>query len=262
MPRCACKLGGTCERVVGVAFGLLRLTLRDRHPGARGQRHHQEPAGRCRDGVVGPAAGRDQIPARQRGLRIDRRACRRRHRGQDTRGAARPPRSRPAPLAASPAARAAIANADVGRCPRRARRARRRPRWPRRRRPGPHPSHPGTPARWPWPARLSRLIDPIVSGLGLGGQLGELCDGSGQIALQHLCHSEAQAALARVEPVTDRVGEVASFFGGRARRDRVTRRERRDCACQARIWLSLHRSSNARARSIASAKYARATSAL
>ena len=28
--------------------------------------------------------------------------------------------------------------------------------------------------------------------------------------------------MTRVEPVTDRVGEVASFFGGRARRDRVT----------------------------------------
>ena len=69
--------------------------------------------------------------------------------------------------------------------------------------------------------------DLIVSRLGLGGQLAELCDGSGQIALHHLRRPEAKAALARVEPVTDRVGEVASFLAGRAYRDRVTRGDRR-----------------------------------
>ncbi|MGO8940181.1 MAG: hypothetical protein ACLQLO_24700 [Mycobacterium sp.] len=47
-------LGGTRERLVGVALGLLRLPLRDRHAGARGQRIHPPPAGRCRHGLVGP----------------------------------------------------------------------------------------------------------------------------------------------------------------------------------------------------------------
>jgi hypothetical protein len=66
------------------------------------------------------------------------------------------------------------------------------------------------------------LKDPIVSGLGLGHQLAELCGGTGQITLIYVRKSEAPAALARGEPVTDRLGEVASLFGGRARRDRVT----------------------------------------
>ena len=61
-------LGGDRERVVGVAFGLFGLTLRDRDAGARRQRQRQVPAARRRDGVVGPASGRDQIPARQRDL--------------------------------------------------------------------------------------------------------------------------------------------------------------------------------------------------
>ena len=63
----------------------------------------------------------------------------------------------------------------------------------------------------------------IVSRLGLGRHLAELCDGSGQIAAHHLRRPEIKAALARVEPVADRVGEVASFLTGRAHRDRVTR---------------------------------------
>jgi hypothetical protein len=53
------ELGGTRERVVGVAFALFRLLLRDRHPGARQQRKRQEKAGRARDRLVGPMAGRD-----------------------------------------------------------------------------------------------------------------------------------------------------------------------------------------------------------
>ena len=41
------KFGGKRERVVGVALGLFRLTLCDRHPGARGQRPRPvNPAGR------------------------------------------------------------------------------------------------------------------------------------------------------------------------------------------------------------------------
>ena len=59
-----------------------------------------------------------------------------------------------------------------------------------------------------------------------GGHRAELCGGSGQITLHPPRHSEAPAALARVEPVTDRVGEIASFLTGRARRDRVPHEDR------------------------------------
>jgi len=62
------QAGGDRERVMSVAFGMLRLTLRDRRAGPPAQRQHQPPAGRRRDRVVGPAAGPDQIPARQRDL--------------------------------------------------------------------------------------------------------------------------------------------------------------------------------------------------
>jgi hypothetical protein len=58
------NFGGTCEHVVGVAFGLLPLTLRDRHAGAHRQRRRQVIAGRARDRLVGPAAGHDQIAPR------------------------------------------------------------------------------------------------------------------------------------------------------------------------------------------------------
>ena len=55
---------------MGVTLSLVWLTLCDRHTGARHQRVRQERACQCRFryGVVGPAAGRDQIPARKRGL--------------------------------------------------------------------------------------------------------------------------------------------------------------------------------------------------
>ena len=78
------EFGGARERVVGVALGLVWLTRRDRHAGARRQRHDQKSAGCCRDGLVGPAAGREQIPARQRGLRTIRATHRRRRLGQET----------------------------------------------------------------------------------------------------------------------------------------------------------------------------------
>ena len=66
-------------------------------------------------------------------------------------------------------------------------------------------------------------LDQIVSCLGLDRDLAKLCGGYRQIALLQLCPAEPRAALARVEPVADCVGEVASSFGGRAGRDRVTR---------------------------------------
>ena len=166
---------GTCERVVGVAFGLVRLTLRDRHPGARRQRHRQVTAGCRRDGVVGPAAGRDQIPARQRGL------------GTEARPAAaiwgkalsvRPGLGASRAVAASPAARAA---------------------QPTPSRPGPRQSAKlgggldgrvgGVPGRsrvtlvrqrGAVAREANRLKEPIVSCPGLGHQLAELCGGTGR----------------------------------------------------------------------------------
>ena len=72
MPSYAHNFGSTRQRVVGVALGLLWLTLRDRHAGARGQRPcYRVPARRGRDRLVGPAPGRDQISVRQCGLRVD-----------------------------------------------------------------------------------------------------------------------------------------------------------------------------------------------
>ena len=63
--------------------------------------------------------------------------------------------------------------------------------------------------------------------LGLGHQSAELCDGFGQLALHHLCPPETPAALASVESIADRVGDVTSFFAGRTGRDRVTSDDRR-----------------------------------
>ena len=61
--------GGARERPVGVAIGLLRLALCDRNPRTRRQRHRQVPAPHHRDGIVCPAAGRDQITTRKGNLR-------------------------------------------------------------------------------------------------------------------------------------------------------------------------------------------------
>ena len=77
------EFGGTGERVMGVALGLLRLTRRDHHAGAHGQRLHQRPARRRRDRLVGPPAGRDQIPIRQGGVGTED-ALQRPNRRQDT----------------------------------------------------------------------------------------------------------------------------------------------------------------------------------
>ena len=59
---------GGCERVVRVAAGLFRLTLRDRDTRPRRQRQRQVKVTRRRDGLIGQAPGHDEIPARQRGL--------------------------------------------------------------------------------------------------------------------------------------------------------------------------------------------------
>ena len=204
---------------MGVAFSLLGLTLRDRHPRTRVQRQHHDPARRYRDRVVGPAPSGDQIPARQCGLRNDGAQVRRKPRretpvlpGRRGRVPRRPniaggqgrvsqcevtnARGEPAEFGRGP-------QAGVGRGA-----GRTRCTLPRQR---------GALVR-----EAHRRRDPIVGGLGLGGHRAKLCDGSGQIALPYLCHTQAYAAVARVEPVPDRVGEVASFFGGHARRDRVT----------------------------------------
>ena len=76
--------------------------------------------------------------------------------------------------------------------------------------------------RGPGSARLTALRGLIVSRLGLGGQVGELCGGSRRIALEYL-RFQGRGGTGASPPVADRVGEVASFFGGRARHDRVTR---------------------------------------
>ena len=100
--------GGTGERVMGVTLGLLWLTLCGRHPGARRQRVRQERAGRCRHGVFGPAAGRDQMPARQRGMGFAH-APQPAPAGAGSSGVARPRSVASCAVAASPAARAVAA---------------------------------------------------------------------------------------------------------------------------------------------------------
>ncbi len=213
--------GGTRERVVGVALSLVWLTLCDRHAGARRQRVRPERARRCRYGVVGPAAGRDQIPARERGLRTEDSLQHRRQEHSRVAQAASVASLRRRSIAGGqgrysqrvvggarfkPAKLGSGLDGRVGSGP-----GRRDVTLVRQREgPGHDAIHPP---------------DLIVSRLGLVGHRGELCDGSGQITLVYLCDSEVPAAPARIEPVTDRVGEIASLLGGRARRDRVTRRE-------------------------------------
>ena len=207
-------------------------------------------ARRCRHGVVGPAASRDQIPARQRGL-CNKGAMQPRCPGRALAVAGPPPsrpappqhRRRPGPRQPTPSRphrfkAAKLGSGLDGRIGGGPGRGRRYPGAPARS-PGPrgYPpsrSHRELPRPRRPPRRIVRPLRPDHP--------------------DELYHCEVPAAQARVEPVTDRVGEVASFFGGRARRDRVTDRECRD-ACAARIWLSRHRSSKSRARPIASAKY-------
>ena len=74
--------GGVRERLVGVAFGQPWLTLGDLDAGPRGQRHHVPPARGRGDGVIGPAMGREQLPARKRGLRTE--GAQRQHHTQPT----------------------------------------------------------------------------------------------------------------------------------------------------------------------------------
>ena len=69
-----------------------------------------------------------------------------------------------------------------------------------------------------------------MSGFCFSKQVGELCAGPGRITLEQLCNSKGETALARGPSVADRVGEVASFFGGRARKDRIARKGRRPIA--------------------------------
>ena len=64
-----------------------------------------------------------------------------------------------------------------------------------------------------------------MSRVGLGNHLAQLRDGPSQLTARPLCQTENPAALARVEPITDGVGEVASFFGGLACCDRITHHE-------------------------------------
>ena len=215
------------ERVVGVALSLLRLTLRDRHPRTRGQRHHQPPAGRCLqglNGLVGHASGRDQIPARQCGLRIEG-ARRRPMHGQDT-------PVLPGRLARAPRRRN-VADGQGHDSQRHVAEARGKPAQLVGCLDGRLSGGPGrirltlVSQHDALEREASRLVEHIVSRVGLGNQLGELRIEAHQIALTKLCKCEVPATPPRAEPVSDRLGEVTSFFAGRARRDRRTRQGRR-----------------------------------
>ncbi len=66
--------------------------------------------------------------------------------------------------------------------------------------------------------------DLIVSCLGLVGHRGELCYPPAD-RLDLFVRLRGTSGTGALEPVTDRVGEIASLLGGRTGRDRVTRRE-------------------------------------
>ena len=162
-----------------VAVGLFGLTLGDRNARARGQRQRQVPAARRRDGFVGPASGRGQIPARQRSLgHVSNPDCR--HLGLDTEVVASPPRSHRPP---------------------RQRRPRRGSRQSTPRRRGPGRTRQVSAAastaelaasraalRSPWYASMRACMnraqhhhEHVVSRVGLGNHLTQLRDGSNRI---------------------------------------------------------------------------------
>ena len=155
---------------------------RDRHPGARRQRQHPPPARCRRDGLVGPAAGGGEIPVCQRGLAHSRcAALPPRHQSRHS-GAARTASRASCAAAPSPAARAANANAvcpitanlpPSSAPPSRAASAAARA----------AATSPWRASARLWLPRLITLEDLVVSRLGLGRHLGELCGGSGQITL-------------------------------------------------------------------------------
>ena len=70
----------------------------------------------------------------------------------------------------------------------------------------------------------------VVRGFGLDNEVAELRDGAGDVALPPLRQSHTPAARPQVVAVTDRLGNIASFFAGREHRSRIAlsgdRRER------------------------------------
>ena len=204
------------------------------------------------DGVVGPAAGRDQIPARQRGLRIRDAPHAASRAGQLA--AARPPRSRPAPPQ-------------------------------HRRRPGPRQPTPRSRGRVE-PAQPRRRLEGRVGGGPGRGRLTPIRERDA-LARKTVASQGSHRELpwprppprrivrrlqpdrpAIAAPIRGNSGTGARRTGRRSprrghvllRRPRAMRsghpaRDRRRAPAQTRIWLSLHGSPNARARPIASAKY-------
>ena len=212
--------GGARQRVVGVAFGLIRLTRGDRHAGAHGQRPRQPPAGRGRDSVIGPAAGGGEIPVRQRGLGIpDALQCRRAttHDNHVLSGRlARLVRRRAIPGGQG---RSSYHCVRHNREPSAKLRAALKGRLSR------HPGRRLTPVCQcqALTAEAHHSQHLIVRRLSLGRHLAQLCGGSGEIAPRRLRRPEVKATHARVEPITDRVGEIASFLASCAYPERVTR---------------------------------------
>ena len=80
-----------------------------------------------------------------------------------------------------------------------------------------------------------RPPDLIVSCLSLVGHRAKLCCGSARSPRPSCAIPRYQRHRRDVEPVTDRVGEIASLLGGRSRRDRVTDASAAK-TCATRIW--------------------------
>jgi hypothetical protein len=207
----------------GVALGLVWFTRRDRHAGADRQSHRRVQAGCSRDGLVGAVAGRGEILVCQRGLGIPDALHCRRATTHDIHvlsgGLARLVRGRSIPGGQGGVSQDHVPEYREPPAKLRAALKGRLGRHPGRRRLTPVCQCQALTAEAHHPQHL------IVSGLALGSHLAELCGDSGQIAAKRLRHPEVKATRTRVEPVTDRVGEVASLLASCANPEQVTRDE-------------------------------------
>ena len=245
--------GAEHKRVVGVTLGGLQLTRRDRDAGADRQRRRRVSAGCRREGLVGAAAGDGEIPVCQRGLGTPDAPHRRLLTNDDSHvlagGLARLVRGR-----SIPGGQGGVSQDRVPECREPSAKLRGglevSPQPPL----APRPPHPGMRVRCSGLPRLITPPDLIVSRLGLGRHLAELCDGSGQIATNacadpRLKRHRRELNLSPIASARSRPSSAA------ARTASGSPAVAAPFACKARIWLSLHRSPIARARPIASAKY-------
>ena len=174
------NVGGARECVMGVACAFFRLPLRDCQPGACQQRCRSVITGRVRNRLVGPTAGRDQISARYRVHRFEG-SLHRRVLGHGTHirpGLDRVPQRRNIPIGLCRKSQCRVAQGGSNPTQLGGALDGRGGGGPGRRRVTLARQHDAA-AR-----EANHLNETIVSGLGLGDQLAELCGGTDQITLK------------------------------------------------------------------------------